>query len=78
MRSFIYKIMPFIVLGITLFILIAGIIILSYVLIFGALIGLILFAVNWLRDKLSPKGPPVSKKVEKEGRIIDHDDINKP
>ena len=76
MKNVFYKIAPFVVLGITIFIFIAGLIILSYILIFGSLIGLILFGINWLRNKLSAKSTlPSKKNVEKKGRTIDHNDI---
>jgi hypothetical protein len=75
MKNFSYKIAPFFVLGITIFIFIIGIIILSYILIFGALIGLVLFVIKWIRDKLSSKSVDERKKVSKSGRVIDHDDL---
>ena len=75
MKNVLLKIAPFIVFGITIFIFIAGLVILSYILIFGSLIGLVLFAIKWLRDKLSAKSKPPAKEVEKRGRTIDHNDI---
>jgi len=75
MKSVFYKIAPFVALGITVFIFMAGLIILAYILIFGSLIGLILFGINWLRNKLSAKSQPPARKVEKKGRTIDHNDI---
>lgn len=76
MKSILAKIWPFIAFGIIIFILAIGFVILSYVLIFGAFIGLLLFAIQWLREKLSPKKPPKTpKNVEQKGRVIDHDDL---
>jgi hypothetical protein len=76
MKNFLHKLMPFIVLGITIFIFIVGLIILSYILIFGALIGLFLFVAQWLREKLaSQKSSKTPEKVEQKGRTIDHDRI---
>jgi predicted lipid-binding transport protein (Tim44 family) len=76
MKNLVAKIIPFIALGITIFLLIAGFVILAYVLIFGALIGLILFGIRWLREKFSAKqSPQTFHEVEQKGRTIDHDDI---
>jgi hypothetical protein len=75
MKLLLAKVWPFIALGITIVIFVAGIVILSYVLIFGALIGLILFAIQWLRNSLFAKKTPPPEKVEHKGRIIDHDDV---
>ena len=76
MKNFFQPVIPFIAFGITLFLLIAGIVILSYILIFGAFIGLVLFAIAWLREKISAK-KTVKKPnpVEHKGRVIDHDDL---
>jgi len=78
MKRFIHKIAPFFIFGIMIFIFVAGLIILSYILIFGALIGLILFAIQKLREKFFSQHSNPShklKKVERKGRIIDHDDF---
>ncbi len=74
MGRFLAKIMPFFVLGLMIVIFVVGFVLLSYLLIFGALIGFVLFTIAWLREKLFPtKRITVTK--PKEGRIIDHDDI---
>jgi hypothetical protein len=75
MKNSLHKLTPFIIFGIMIFIFIAGLVILSYILIFGALIGLVLFVAQWLRDKLiSRKSSTLPTKTERKGRIIDHDE----
>ncbi len=70
MRAFLEKIIPFIFLGIMLVIFVVGIVLFSYLLIIGALVGLVLFAIAWLKEKLSPSKSVT--KVKKQGRIIEH------
>ncbi len=65
--------MPFIFLGIILVIFVAGIILFSYLLILGAIIGLVLFLINWLREKFFVKQRSVSTTTRPAGRIIDHE-----
>jgi len=73
MPNFFQRVMPFIAFGIILVLLVAGLVLLSYLLVFGALIGLVLFGIAWLREKLFP-----SKNITtdlKRGRTIDHDEM---
>lgn len=73
MQKLMRRLLPFIGLGIFLVVLFAGIVLLSYLLVYGALIGLVLFGLAWLRDKFFP-----SKKIStqvKRGRTIDHHDL---
>jgi hypothetical protein len=72
MRSLPSRFMPYLMLGIMLVILTAGLILLSYLLVFGALVGLALFAVAWLKAKLFPPSQLPQVKP-KQGRIIDQD-----
>ena len=71
-NKFFFRLMPFIAIGVVLVMLVVGIILLSYLLVFGAMIGLALFAAAWLRDKLFPSKDLSVK--EKPGRTIEHDD----
>ena len=76
MNSFISRIGPFIFIGILIVLFVIGLMLLYYLLIFGAAVGLILFAIAWLREKLfKPKKPryPIAKR--KSGHTIDHDDL---
>jgi hypothetical protein len=50
---------------------IVGIVLLSYLLIFGAIVGVFLFFIQWLREKLFFK--PSSPKNKEKGHTIDHD-----
>lgn len=66
------RIAPFIVLGIMLVILVAGFVLLSYLLIAGALVGLVLFVLAWAKDKFFPrKNLPF---VQRSARTFEHDD----
>ena len=76
MQSFLSRIIPFIFLGIIIVILIAGMIVLSYLLIFGALVGLVLFVFAWIKDRFFNKRTdlPTATKSRR-GRTIDHHDL---
>lgn len=76
MHSFFARLIPFIFLGIFIVILIAGLILLSQLLIIGACVGFVLFIIAWIRDALfSKKTPKPLVKTPKQGRTIDHDDL---
>lgn len=64
------KIMPFLVVGIVLVLFIVALVLLSYLLFWGALIGLVLFGISYIKNKFFPK----KKWSEKKGRVIEHDD----
>lgn len=76
MRNFLSKLLPFIFMGIALVAFIFGIMLLAYLFFFGALIGLVLFCIAYIRDKFFLKKKTVSKTKSK-GRIIDSDDWKK-
>jgi len=74
MQSFMARLLPFIFLGILLVLVVVGVILFSYLLLFGAMVGLILFGVAWIKGLFSrnkQKYPAAYHK--KQGRIIDHD-----
>ena len=74
MQSFMARLLPFIFLGILLVLVVAGVILFSYLLIFGAMVGLFLFLVAWIKGlffRNKQKYPAEYQK--KKGRIIDHD-----
>lgn len=73
MQNFFKRLMPFVAFGIMLVLLAVGIILLSYLLVLGALIGLALFGFALLREKLFPS-KSISTKI-KRGQTIDHDDL---
>ncbi len=62
--------MPFIVLGITIAFMIGLLVLFSYLLIWGLLIGAILWLVMVIKHFFSPKPPPKKTK----GRVIEHED----
>lgn len=72
----IHRLIPFIFLGIALVAFAVGIFILSYLLLFGALVGLILFTITWVKELLTHKKKPEQPKKIK-GRVIDSDDWKK-
>jgi len=74
MNKVVAKIVPFLFLGIMLVILVAGVILLSYLLIWGAVVGLVLFSIAWIREKLFPSKHLAKTEKPKSGRIIDHED----
>ncbi len=61
---------PFLGLGIFIVLLFTGIIIFSYLLIFGAIVGLVLFILFWIYNKFTSKSKP-------SGRVVDHDPFQK-
>jgi len=68
MTRWLARLIPFILLGFILVVFIAGIILFSYLLILGALLGLILFVIQWIREKFSkPK-----QEMTRSGRTFDH------
>ena len=75
------KIMPFIAMGIMLVVFVLSLVFFSYIFITAALLGLILFAVGYVRGKWMmhkfkkevKKQPPSSSTT---GRVIEHDEIH--
>lgn len=72
MRYILPNLVAFLFLGMAIVALIFGIILFSYLLLYGAAIGLVLFAILWIRDKLFPKKE--IQKFKRHGRIIEHED----
>jgi len=77
MKKIVSSILPFIFLGIMIVVFLAGIVIFSYVLIFGALIGFILFLISFIKERLFGKQNENTniQKKPKAGRTINHDDL---
>lgn len=65
------RVMPFLIMGFTVAFLIAALVFLSYILLWGVLIGLVLFAINYIRQRFFAK----ADNGEQSGRIIEHDDL---
>lgn len=76
------KILPFLSLGIMIVLMLVGVFLLSYLLIFGALVGLILFIVSFVMGKFrGAKNGMTKHESEKahtekpEGKTYDYKDI---
>ncbi len=54
MRSLVDKIIPFIVLGVTIVVILGGMILFAYLLLFGAIVGVVLFIISKIRAKFFP------------------------
>lgn len=48
------RLIPFILFGVAIVTFFLGLVILTYILFFGALVGLALFVVMWIKDKFFP------------------------
>ncbi len=73
-NNFLLKVIPFLALGVFVVLLIFGIIFFSYLLILGAVVGLILFCIAWVANKLSHKNSQrINIKSSNGGRTIDED-----
>lgn len=73
MRALLLRLLPFIFLGITIVLFIAGILVFSYVLIIGALLGFVMFIMVWLKDKLFPNKTIAKRPRSSSGRVIDQE-----
>lgn len=75
MNKLMSKVLPFFFVGILLVILVVGFVLLSYLLIAGAVVGLVLFLLAWIKEKLSPERHLTkTDSSKKTGRTIEHDD----
>ena len=86
MPVFLSRIMPYFIAGILIVLAILGVIVLSYVFLWGVLIGGILYFVIWMKNKLFPSKKPADTeqfyasyrytvKKDDEGEIIDYKEI---
>lgn len=74
MQTIFGRLVPFIFIGIMLVLFVVGLIVISYLLIFGAIVGLCLFVIAWIREKLIKKNNyPAEVKKKRTGQTIDHD-----
>lgn len=74
MKRTLDSLLAFLFLGMGIVALIAGIILFSYLLLYGAIVGVILFIILWFKEKFFPAKKIRSTKPTKQGRIIEHDD----
>lgn len=73
--NIINRLKPFILAGILLVALALGMVIFAYLLLIGAVAGLVLFVISWIRERFFH--PPEIKPKQPSGRIIDSDDWRK-
>lgn len=69
------RITPYIGMGILVALFIIGLIIFSYVIVIGAIIGLIFFAIAYIRSKFAAKKPQRLHKKTHRGRTIEHNNF---
>lgn len=72
MKPLVERLIPFFVLGIMIVIFVVGLVLLSYLLIFGALVGFILFMVSWVKATFFPSKQLT--KTRRQGIVIDQED----
>lgn len=72
MRELIEKVAPFFIIGIGIAMAVALLVIFSYILIWGLLIGSVLGLIAWIKTRFFPA--PSQNRTPHEGRIIEHDD----
>lgn len=70
MQNFLQRFMPFLMIGMAVVVVIIGIFFLSYVLIWGVLIALVLYLVTWVSEKFKKNG---QGKGSHKGRVIEHE-----
>lgn len=72
------KLLPYIMIGLTIVLFVIGLVIFSYLLIIAAIVGFILFAINFIRTKFFKKEDQIHtyhKDQEKQqGRIIEYEE----
>lgn len=76
MKRLLNQLTPFLLIGIATVAFVFGLMLLAYLFLFGAIVGFILFLINWIRHTFfTPKSKTPTKKSH--GRIIDSDDWKK-
>ena len=78
MQRLINRIIPFLLLGVAIVAFAFGIFLLAYLFLLGAIVGLVLFIITFIREKFFPS-KELAKKSPKNasGRIIDSNDWKK-
>jgi len=77
MQNLARRLLPFFIAGIALVVMFFGMVLLAYLLIFGTIVGIVLFLINWIRDNFrgtKKSRPPTTKS---QGRVIDSNDWRK-
>ncbi len=65
------RFIPYLIMGVAIALAFAILIMLFHVIIWGALIGIVIFVIMFIKQKFFPSKP---SKDAKSGRIIEHDD----
>jgi len=73
LQIFLARAMPFFMLGLMVVLFVLGFLVFSYILIFAAVVGLIVFIVATIRDKLFRRKKTTLTNHKPQGRIIDQD-----
>jgi hypothetical protein len=73
MQRLLNRIAPFIMIGIALVAFAFGIFLLAYLFLFGAIIGMILFIITWVKETFFHSKKSIRPKT-KQGRTFDSDD----
>lgn len=76
MRRIISLLLPLFLIGVVLGIFVLGIILLSYLFIFGALVGLVLIVISKIKGIFFPPKITIQPTQKQSGRIIDSDEWN--
>ncbi|MBY0377901.1 MAG: hypothetical protein K2Q33_05000 [Gammaproteobacteria bacterium] len=74
-NSFLARVLPFIALGIFCVLGIIGFIILSYVALIGAALGIVLFIANYIYRKFKGRSATPPAASQHQGRTYDHKDL---
>lgn len=76
MKKLFNQLVPFLCIGIATVAFVFGLMILAYLFLFGAIVGIILFIISWIKESFfQQKG--MTKRPPQQGRIIDTDDWKK-
>jgi hypothetical protein len=76
MQRLLRQLLPFLFFGIAIATFTFGLVLLAYLFLIGATVGVILFIINWLRYKFFAS-KTMTKSSRREGRIIDSNDWTK-
>jgi hypothetical protein len=74
MQTLLNRLIPFVLAGMLIVALAFGMVLLAYIFMIGALVGLSLYLVNVIRQKFFPPKNRVIKPKPKSGRVIDSND----
>ena len=74
MQKILARLLPFLMLVMMLGLFVVGLVVFSYLLVLGALIGIALFVVAWIKELFWRKNEKQPPEVTRIGRIIEHDD----